>query len=508
MMKQPETRPLSQDQLIPEVKGIYAGLVMVETKCIEVDNAQSSNTEVNSKLNNEQWQALIALHRTLLHEHHDFFLASQHPSAGPALRRLASKYAMPARMWRHGIHSFLELLRHRLPASLEHMLTFLYLAYGMMALLYETVPAYEDTWIECLGDLGRYRMAIEDGDIRDREVWNGVSRHWYSKASDKSPITGRLYHHLAILARPNAMQQLYYYTKSLCVLIPFPSARQSIMTLFDPVLDAKNTARLAPLDAAFVHVHGILFSGKHRDQLDEAIETFIGLLDHFINESPKQWLEKSYYTGVSITCSLLGYGAESNVLMRAMSKKPEETNVTIDESTISGATQDETFVLALDFATKTIESVLKHRGDRHTLPFVHSILVFINHLTQYPAAISSLEDKVPWKHITIMLNTLLGSCEPGYKIQRPFPLSRRNQLPGPLPEDYAMRGLPYTEYYFPTDWFQNGNIDDDEKYFELPSASEERKERILYLGGRIAASEKWLRWNEEARHFAVPHKYN
>jgi hypothetical protein len=42
-----------------------------------------------------------------------------------------------------------------------------------MALLYETVPTFEDTWIECLGDLGRYRMAIEDDDIRDREVGLG-----------------------------------------------------------------------------------------------------------------------------------------------------------------------------------------------------------------------------------------------------------------------------------------------------------------------------------------------
>lgn len=31
-----------------------------------------------SRLNDEQWQALIGLHRTLPHEHHDFFLASQH----------------------------------------------------------------------------------------------------------------------------------------------------------------------------------------------------------------------------------------------------------------------------------------------------------------------------------------------------------------------------------------------------------------------------------------------
>ena len=35
---QPETRPISQEQLVAEVKGIYAGLVMVEAKCIEVDN--------------------------------------------------------------------------------------------------------------------------------------------------------------------------------------------------------------------------------------------------------------------------------------------------------------------------------------------------------------------------------------------------------------------------------------------------------------------------------------
>jgi hypothetical protein len=155
---------------------------MVETKCIHVDRAQAAaaqdSSDPNHKLASDHWQALIALHRTLLHEHHDFFLASQHPSASPALRRLAAKYSMPARMWKHGIHSFLELLRRRLPDSIDYMLAFIYLAYQMMALLYETVPAFEDTWIECLGDLGRYRMAIEDEDIRDRETWAGVARSW------------------------------------------------------------------------------------------------------------------------------------------------------------------------------------------------------------------------------------------------------------------------------------------------------------------------------------------
>jgi len=76
---------------------------------------------------------------------------------------------MPTRIWIHDIHSFLGLLRHRLPQSLEHMLTFNYYAYRMMELrkfqtfiviyqpltppppVYETVLAFEDAWMECLG---------------------------------------------------------------------------------------------------------------------------------------------------------------------------------------------------------------------------------------------------------------------------------------------------------------------------------------------------------------------
>lgn len=41
LLLQPETRPISHDQLVVEVKGIYAGLVMVESKCADVDEKQS-----------------------------------------------------------------------------------------------------------------------------------------------------------------------------------------------------------------------------------------------------------------------------------------------------------------------------------------------------------------------------------------------------------------------------------------------------------------------------------
>ncbi len=50
--------------------------------------------------------------------------------------------------------------RNRLPDSLEHMLLFIYQAYSMMALLMELAPSFVEMWIECLGDVARYRMAI------------------------------------------------------------------------------------------------------------------------------------------------------------------------------------------------------------------------------------------------------------------------------------------------------------------------------------------------------------
>ncbi|KAI1077529.1 hypothetical protein F5B20DRAFT_583235 [Whalleya microplaca] len=502
LLMQPETRPIGQDQLVAEVKGIYAGLVMVESKCIEVDNAQSSTTE--AKLNHEQWQALIALHRTLLHEHHDFFLASQHPSANQALRRLAGKYAMPARMWRHGIHSFLELLRHRLPGSLEHMLTFIYLAYSMMALLYETVPAFEETWIECLGDLGRYRMAIEDDDIRDREIWTSVSRLWYSKASDKAPTTGRLYHHLAILARPNALQQLFYYTKSLCVPVPFPSARESIQTLFDPILNANSSqsSRLIPIDTAFVKAHGILFSKKSPDDFFSAVDEFLGMLDDHIDRSVRRWMESGYYIGISNCCSLLSYGQSDSVILRVI--RPQNP----DEPTESSADTGRNFEGALKLADGTYNVVFRRLGDVNILPFLHVVMVFMYHLTHFPSAMAFVEKTFPWKLVSLQLNSLLQSYREHHRIyDAPFPRPDKEPSLRPLPEDFAMKGLVFVDKYFPNDWFSNDKVDDDEKYFEVASMTDERKERILWLGCRIAKSGKWLTYDETLHKFGVPANY-
>jgi hypothetical protein len=521
LLLQPDSRPISQEQLASEVKSIYAGLTMVETKCIHVDRAQAAAPQDNKPLAPDHWQALIALHRTLLHEHHDFFLASQHPSASPALRRLAAKYTMPARMWKHGIHSFLELLRQKLPHSLDYMLAFIYLAYQMMALLYETVPAFEDTWIECLGDLGRYRMAIEDEDIRDRETWASVARSWYSKAADKNPTVGRLYHHLAILARPNALQQMYYYSRSLTSVEIFPSARESIMTLLGFALkpDQSGYSPPSPIDTSFITAHAHIFARKIVEKCEAAQAEYFGQLDNHIGRVTAKWKEQGVYTAVTNSAGWLDYGVESNTIRlilehRATQRRhsrltedqilneslhlKDKSRITDAEipSAVEALSTDKTFCEAVSMSNKTLSLVLRRIGDKNVLPHVHVMLAFLYVLAPIEY-VSGLIDQVPWADLVPFLNTLVKTETQQKQSQDfdalltmpVFPVDTaekgdREELP--LPEDYLVRGLIWGQEYFPPSWF-SGEHDEEERYLELASTAKRRAERVLRLGHQLCS---------------------
>lgn len=524
LLLQPDSRPISQEQLASEVKSIYAGLTMVETKCIHVDRAQAAAIgDSSQELAPDHWQALIALHRTLLHEHHDFFLASQHPSASPALRRLAAKYTMPARMWKHGIHSFLELLRQRLPKSLDYMLAFIYLAYQMMALLYETVPAFEDTWIECLGDLGRYRMAIEDEDIRDRETWASVARSWYSKAADKNPPVGRLYHHLAILARPNALQQVYYYGRSLNSVEPFPSARESVMTLFDPLIKRKTLygSPALPVDSSFIEAHAHAFVRGSADRFEASCRDFLSQLDNHIGRVTAKWKEQGVYTAVTNISGWFDYGVNLNILrqlfrLRAEKRKDPEYVVEELDPTIAPERQDLqkpripegdllpklkaneadlTFCRTTKLTNDTFALVLRRIGDKNVLPHVHIMLSFLATFAAIDP-ISHLIDQTSWADVVGFLNTLIKTenqhnqgIDINESLTQPVFTEEGEKGPQdemPLPEDYLIRGLIWAEEYLPTDWFSKEH-DEEERYLELASTARRRSERVLRLGYRLSS---------------------
>ncbi|KAH3956211.1 hypothetical protein HBH51_248110 [Parastagonospora nodorum] len=546
LLLQPDSRPISQEQLASEVKSIYAGLTMVETKCIHVDRAQAAAaqdpSDPNHKLASDHWQALIALHRTLLHEHHDFFLASQHPSASPALRRLAAKYSMPARMWKHGIHSFLELLRRRLPDSIDYMLAFIYLAYQMMALLYETVPAFEDTWIECLGDLGRYRMAIEDEDIRDRETWAGVARSWYTKAADKNPTVGRLYHHLAILARPNALEQLYYYSRSLTCVKPFPSARESILTLLDPILGraAATYSHALPIDTNYIKAHALLFEKLSLDDFKQATTEFLDNLDNHIGRVTAKWKEQGVYIAVTNIAGWFNYGVDDNsfrqVFLTELVAKaknnpaaPEEqlrtaspadqqdpTPPSVPEnellSTVNSLCSQPHFEHAKKLTFDTFALALRRIGDKNVLPHVHIMLSFVSTFASNKY-VSHLVTDTPWAELVAFLNTLIKTeSQIQSQIQTQttdslfsspvFPNEGERSDELPLPEDYLVRGLIWAHGYFPKKWFEREH-DEEERYLELASTVKSRMERVLRLGYALASHGRWIAYDEGSHTFSL-----
>ncbi|ELQ33852.1 hypothetical protein OOU_Y34scaffold00863g4 [Pyricularia oryzae Y34] len=481
LVKQPETRPIGQEQLVAEVKSIYTGIAMVENKCIEVDNAHNSlnNNSASPQLNTDQWQALIALHRTLLHEHHDFLLASQHPSASPALRRLATKYAMPARIWRHGIHSL---------------------------------------------------MAIEDDDLHVREVWTAVSRQWYSRASDMAPTTGRLYHHLAILARPNVVAQLFYYAKSLCVPVPFSGTRDSILTLFEPIM-ADTHGKLNAVDCALVRCHGIFFTGKGTEGLEEARKEFLSNLDLAVAKGARRWLEAGYQIAVTNLCALCGYGLPANVLMRALDASTREAPmpkiVVADEATLaeSQAASSETqkysktdgengpaatteakedmvdplkhFKQVLQFVESTDTIVLSRLGDLNILSYTIAKLTFLLAMARLKGpgggepitpAMSHLEAYFPWHLLCLCMNSFAAGFKTPEKYEKTeFPRTAESR---PLPEDWAMRGFVWAdsaEVVFPREYFAvSENMEEDERTFETPSMGDQRRERCLWLAYQIA----------------------
>ncbi|KIW38252.1 hypothetical protein, variant 2 [Exophiala oligosperma] len=549
MLLQPETRPISQEQLVNEVKGIYAGLVMVEKKCVEICQQQSQTT---NKLSNEQWQALIALHRTLLHEHHDFFLASQHPTASPALRRLPTKYAMPARMWRHGIHSFLELLRHRLPFSLEHMLSFVYLAYQMMGLLMESVPAFHETWIECLGDLARYRMAIEESDMRDRENWSNVARMWYNRAADRSATTGRIQHHLAVLARPNVVRQLFYYSKALISGIPFVNARDSIMLLFSPFLDKYETTsqKYLKVETSLVTAAGVLFTRGFVHDYCLHISRFASELDGTINRTGSNFKIQGAEMASSLIAMILDFGSDENFLWKALcadsennkqrqmegqSDQPSGTNPSEDpvaksqmrrkfweqkdpinlqdfvQATaplgdrpgVKFSSSDEVTSYVLPVWYQCISIVAAKVGDRNILPFLHFTLSFLWGLSDVPEALIYLENYVPWDKLVLSLNSMSRSGVVDNEVEAPGFPQQQSGTGRQLPEDFLMRGFKWSHcHYYDPEFFEGQVTDEDDRTLELPSHAAPRAERCLWLGVRLASLKRYITYDSSSKQFS------
>ena len=524
--KWPEVLPppmsclITEAQLTAEIKAIYAGVVVVEAECMNVDAAEANDPSPD--FDQARWQELIGLHRTLLYEHHDFLMATQHPSATPALRALPTRYSMPARMWKHAIHGFLEVLRHRRPELQDCMVSFIYLAYSMVTLLYETVTAYLDTWIECLGDLARYRMAIEQ-DREEHAQWASVAASWYIKASDRHPQIGRLYHHLAILERPS-LRKIACYGKSLTCVVPFLNARESLTTLCKPIAEEAQPAPQITLqaEAAFCKLHALMFLAKPDSEVQPAFNIALSFLPR---PGAFKWRECGVPLAVANISALLEYGAPSNALRIAFDRTirrhvqrtrqshaghPLKVVETPQPPTLSATEHEESRRLVAIAKQLTLASFYTcmrcHRPGtaalRDSFAFVGIMLCFLHSasLTEKesssePDSTMALDmvlrlDEVDWGDVASFM-TILTTEFP--VLPHTIACAQQGVWPAQtgdssivLPEDWAIRGLVWAYFTFSPEWFKPDEDQDQGRATETAGMDAIRARRIQYHALRIA----------------------
>ena len=374
-------------------------------------------------------------------------------------------------------------------------------------------------------------MAIEDDDPKDREVWSNVARFWYNKAADKSPTVGRLYHHLAILARPYSLEQLSLYTRSLTCIIPFESARGSIMTLFNPILHGKDTThgRGPSLETLFIRAHAILFISQLSDSSDRfnAVVDELekdGLMDKYIAKAASRFKETGVFAAISNFAALFEHGTpkegtskprlriafENAQRAKVETSKPtpgdpnDSHNIPMSAGAHMSEADNATSPAYSLFITQpsrlasiTLAISLARTKDRNVYPLVHVYLVFIWHLIIVQQAWTDFENEIvwkvierdmPWTAVCGFLNTIAANPQAATDktwIEN-FP-EPDNENGRPLPEDFVMRGQLFAQWLFPNAWFTNAKVDDDERALDLPSMAQSRMERILWLGRRIAS---------------------
>jgi hypothetical protein len=268
------------------------------------------------------------------------------------------------------------------------------------------------------------------------------------------------------------------------------------------VLNADNHQgqyRLPPLDTYFVKAHGLLFTNKNLEKFEPTVKEFLSLLDNQIGRVTRKFMEQGYHIAVANCVAILGFASKDNVLMKALSSP--ETGVQDSPSDHTPQSLS-SFRNAQRLSNDTLKIVLQRIGDPNVLPFIHVTLIFLQYVSYRPGSMSLLQEEFPWDLLATMLNTLLASYGSISRIEmNSFPGPEKD-APRPFPEDFAVRGLLWTENYFPEGWFGNEKIDEEEKYHELPSMTAERKERILWLGVRISNNVSML--NFDGKRFRAP----
>ena len=370
-------------------------------------------------------------------------------------------------------------MQHQLPDSLEHLLRFFYLTYSMITLLLENVPVFESIWIECLGDLACYWMAIEDSDLVNHKIWADIARYWYHKVADKNPNLGRIQHHLAVLAWPDMLQQLFHYTKSLVSVCPFPNAGESILLLFDPLLDESELYGQPVAVSTFVASHRCLFKKGPISDLQTSVQVYLSHLKKYIDEFGTKF---KIYRAYIASCNFAAIFEYGSVDAKLPSKFEENFLQQQQQGEEQKSVSSNIIYYSSCLAFGAFSVILDQIGNEHVYPAVHVYLVFL-WCMELNDSMGYINLVILWSKISTFLNRMICSDTQFSAIEcDEFPVAegRKN-----MPEDFLIRGQIWSQHYFPVDYFKDAMAEDDGRSIEVPSLRASRMYRCLWLGRKL-----------------------
>ena len=301
------------------------------------------------------------------------------------------------------------------------------------------------------------------------------------------------------------------------------------MTLFNPILEGKESVyhRTSSMETVFIKAHGILFTGGAMQDFVKCVQQLrSGLIDNYIGRVTAKFKQQGVFAALSNISALFEYGvlrpkgtSRSTLRMAfeemlsqrgtANADPVSENSEVIASDTPEPMTSQEheaslrMVACASSIAFETLSIALRRIGDKNVFALAHVYLVFIYSLLNNEKAISLLETRIPWEDIARFLSSLAKPETMTSKVSsEPFPRPDEG-IGRPLPEDFLMRGQLWTENLFPNMWFVDAAVDDEERILELPSMAAPRVERVLWLGQRIAASGKWMSYEQDSHAFVV-----
>jgi len=281
------------------------------------------------------------------------------------------------------------------------------------------------------------------------------------------------------------------------------------------------------METVFIKAHGILFTGGHIQDFTICVQQLrSGLIDNYIGRVTAKFKEQGVFAALSNISALFEYGilrpkgVSRSTLRLAFEELLSErgianTDQSIDNSEAIPADTPEPMTVreqeaslrmvacASNIAFDTLSIALRRLGDKNVYPLAHVYLVFIYSLLNIAKATTLLETRIPWEDIARFLTSLAKPETMTSKVSNEgFPKPDEG-VGRPLPEDFLMRGQLWTKLLFPNTWFADAAVDDEERILELPSMAAPRVERVLWLGQRIAASGKWISYEQDSHTFVV-----